>query len=278
MNENIREALAHEVDALAQVVADSRCSSELIGIRIRNSWAEIGPKLLHAANMWDAAQRAALPLVGVEREQRQQVVVEWGARCFGVEHMADKIVRAARFFEEAAELVQAVGLSRDHALRAFDHVYGRSAGEPWQEAGGVGVTLMALCNALGLSADDCEVKEIARCLSKSPESFAARNVAKIEQVDAPALPAQLVGERIKPMATPESRREAETLNALALRLFEQWESAFRPQNGYALPEKSAFMAGVIAAEIAAGRTPPDRRREPSSSAASPQPREGDVRP
>lgn len=80
--EQVVATLAHEVDALAQVVADSRCSSELIGIRIRNSWAEIGPKLLHAANMWDAAQRPALPLVGVEREQRQQVVVEWGARCF----------------------------------------------------------------------------------------------------------------------------------------------------------------------------------------------------
>lgn len=124
----------------------------------------------------------------LDRDRRQTVVVEWGARCFGADHMADKTVRAARFFEEAAELVQAVGLPRDHAMRAFDHVYGRAPGNIEQEAGGVGVTLMALCNAVGLSADGCENKEIARCLSKSPETFAERNKAKIEQVDSATRP------------------------------------------------------------------------------------------
>ncbi|MDB5606706.1 MAG: hypothetical protein JWP25_3606 [Bradyrhizobium sp.] len=88
-------------------------------------------------------------------DARQRVVIEWGERCFGIDHMRDKIVRAARFFEEAAELVQAVGLSRDHAMRAFDHVYSREAGTPAQEAGGVANTLMALCGAIDLSFDEC---------------------------------------------------------------------------------------------------------------------------
>lgn len=118
-----------------------------------------------------------------ERDNRQAVVVEWGIRCFGKEHMDDRIVRAARFFEEAAELVQAVGLTREHALRAFNHVYERAPGSVDQEAGGVGVTLLALCDVLGLSADTCEIREINRCLSKPTESFAARNRAKVEQVD-----------------------------------------------------------------------------------------------
>lgn len=118
------------------------------------------------------------------RDERQAIVVDWGRRAFGPDHMADMIVRAARFFEEAAELVQAIGLPPEHAMRAFNHVYGREPGKISQEVGGVGVTLMALCDAVGLSTDDCEVAEINRCLSKSPEHFAARNRQKVELVDA----------------------------------------------------------------------------------------------
>jgi NTP pyrophosphatase (non-canonical NTP hydrolase) len=117
------------------------------------------------------------------RDLRQATIVEWGTRCFGEEHMRDQIVRAARFIEEAAELVQAVGLSKEHAIRALDHVYSREPGKAWQEAGGVGVTLMALCNTLNLSAEDCEIREVERVMSKDPQHFALRNQEKIEKVD-----------------------------------------------------------------------------------------------
>jgi len=117
------------------------------------------------------------------RADRQAVVVDWGRRAFGADHMADKIVRAARFFEEAAELVQAIGLPAEHALRAFHHAYSREPGKPDQEVGGVAVTLYALCDAIGLSADQCEITEINRCLSRPPEHFAERNRQKLEQVD-----------------------------------------------------------------------------------------------
>lgn len=119
-----------------------------------------------------------------ERDEIQRVVVQWGTRCFGVDHMADKIVRAARFLEEAVELAQAVGLPKDHAQRALDYVYSRPAGDPAQELGGVSNTQYALAGALGLSVAECEAKEIARCLSKSPEHFAQRNRDKIEKIDA----------------------------------------------------------------------------------------------
>jgi len=117
-------------------------------------------------------------------DQRQKVVVDWGKLAFGAEHMADKIVRAARFFEEAAEMVQAVGLPRDHAQRAFDHAFSRPAGDPAQEAGGSANTLMALCDAIDLSFDQCQRAEIARCLAKDPAHFAERNRVKINEVDA----------------------------------------------------------------------------------------------
>ena len=106
--------------------------------------------------------------------------------------MRDKIVRAARFIEEAAELVQAVGLPKDHVLRALDYVYSRPAGEPAQEMGGVSNTQYALAGALGLSVAVCEDKEIARCLAKDPAHFAQRNKNKVEVIDRAALtePAQ----------------------------------------------------------------------------------------
>lgn len=118
-------------------------------------------------------------------DDRQRVVVEWGAKAFGADHMADKIVRAARFIEEAAEFVQAIGLPRDHLDRAINHVYSRPAGDPAQEAGGSANTLMAACAAIGLSLDDCQRKEIERCLTKDSAHFAARNEAKLREVDTP---------------------------------------------------------------------------------------------
>ncbi len=136
------------------------------------------------AIMWERKAEAVERAEVAGEADRQSVVIEWGERCFGVEHMQDKIVRAARFFEEAAEMVQAVGLPRDHAKRAFDHVYSRPAGDPAQEAGGSANTLMALCGAIGLSLDECQRAEIERCLAKDPSHFAARNEAKLREVDA----------------------------------------------------------------------------------------------
>lgn len=117
------------------------------------------------------------------RDERQRIVFEWGQRAFGEGHMSDKVVRAARMIEEAAELAQACDLPKDHSQRVLDHVYSRPAGDPKQEAGGVGVTLMALCQTLGLSADECERVEVERCLSKPVEHFAVRNQVKVSAVD-----------------------------------------------------------------------------------------------
>lgn len=62
--------------------------------------------------------------------------------------------------------------------RLVDHVYAKPAGELRQELGGLGVTLLALAQAAGLSADDAETREIARVMAKPLAHFAARNAAK----------------------------------------------------------------------------------------------------
>jgi hypothetical protein len=117
------------------------------------------------------------------RDERQRAMVLWGTTTFGSNHMKDPIARAARFLEEALELAQAAGLPRDHADRVVDHVYSRPTGNVAQEAGGVGVTLLVLCDVLGLDADVAEVCEINRVLAMPSEEFARRNLEKEAAVD-----------------------------------------------------------------------------------------------
>jgi len=169
MQAKIEEAFAH----LGAILMQTATSDDKIIIgHVRD-----------AHGLLQDALRAPSPR-GTDLDARQEVVIDWGRKAFGADHMADKIVRAARFIEEAAEMVQAVGLTKDHAQRALDHVYSRPPGDPKQEAGGSANTLMALCGAVGLSLDECQRFEIERCLAKDPAHFAARNQVKIREVDA----------------------------------------------------------------------------------------------
>lgn len=95
--------------------------------------------------------------------------------CFGPEISADKVERNYRFLEEALELVQANGLTKDEAHDLVEYVYGRDQGEINQEVGGVCVTLAALCNALNIDIYEEARIEINRCW---------RNTDKIRQKQA----------------------------------------------------------------------------------------------
>lgn len=96
----------------------------------------------------------------------QQRVGDWMEQCFTPEIIADKLERADRFIEEALELVQATGYSADRAHALVDYVFGRPVGEPFQEVGGVMVTLAALCNPHGLDMDAAAETELARIWTK----------------------------------------------------------------------------------------------------------------
>lgn len=79
----------------------------------------------------------------------QERVRPWIYKCFP--DIADNIPeRIFRFIEEATELAQSLGFSREDVYRTVTWVYSREIGEPYQEVGGVMITLAALCNAAGL--------------------------------------------------------------------------------------------------------------------------------
>ena len=93
----------------------------------------------------------------------QSAVSAWMLECFGEAISRDRQERGIRFLEEAVELTQTCGITRDQAHALIDYVYGREVGEPEQEVGGVMVTLAALCSAVSVdlkAAGDTELDRI----------------------------------------------------------------------------------------------------------------------
>lgn len=96
----------------------------------------------------------------------QQEVDEWVLECFGVDVRNDPIERGHRFLEEAIELTQTNGVTREDCHRLVDYVFDRPPGEPFQEVGGVMVCLAALCNAARINLEDASRVELARIWKK----------------------------------------------------------------------------------------------------------------
>lgn len=120
---------------------------------------------------WDALAGSA------SNERFQSRVAPWMQACFGPEISADIPERNHRFIEESLELVQAGGATRSECHQLVDYVYGRPAGEPGQEVGGVMVTLAALCLARGIDMHECGERELARvwtCVEKIRAKQAAK--------------------------------------------------------------------------------------------------------
>jgi hypothetical protein len=77
----------------------------------------------------------------------QDRVAPWMQDCFGPEISRDIRERCHRFFEEAGELCQSLGMTEDDARRLVTYTWGRPQGAARQEVGGVMITLAALCLA-----------------------------------------------------------------------------------------------------------------------------------
>ena len=90
----------------------------------------------------------------------QQQVNEWMQVCFGPELSNDRMERNHRFLEEALELVQSLGCTRSEAHQMVDYVFNRPPGMPYQECGGVMVTLAALATAASLNMFKCGEDEL----------------------------------------------------------------------------------------------------------------------
>ena len=97
----------------------------------------------------------------------QDGVYQWVKACFGETTARSKKERNFRFLEEALELVQSTGCTKDEAHMLVDYVFGRPVGDTSQEVGGVMVTLAALCSANDVRMEECGYKELARIWSQS---------------------------------------------------------------------------------------------------------------
>lgn len=92
----------------------------------------------------------------------QKRVEEWLMACFPAAVWSDRAERTHRFLEEALELAQANGCSREDAAALVQYVYDRPVGHPDLEVGGTMVTLAALCSASDINMDEAGDRELDR--------------------------------------------------------------------------------------------------------------------
>lgn len=109
----------------------------------------------------------------------QKRVDEWMKITFNPQVVVDVRERAYRWFEEALELVQALGLSADTAHRLVEYTYSRPASENVHaEVGDVVFTFATLCTALHISMLGAGESALAENWHKI-QAIQARQAAKI---------------------------------------------------------------------------------------------------
>jgi hypothetical protein len=107
-----------------------------------------------------------------------RIAWNWGAACFGEEHMTDPKTRSLRLVEEAIELCQSVGVGEDLVRVVAADVYAKPRGEPIQELGGCFVTAGVMAFTLGSDPETVFEKEVTRCVLLPKEHFTDRNKTK----------------------------------------------------------------------------------------------------
>ncbi len=111
------------------------------------------------------------------RDERQRDVYRWVLATFGKENAVVR-ERVFRHVEEVIELAQAEDIPEEYLFAIIRHVYSKPKGDPFQEAGGIGTTLLAYCQAKNFSADDAEEAEWLRCSKIDPGHFRKRHNLK----------------------------------------------------------------------------------------------------
>jgi NTP pyrophosphatase (non-canonical NTP hydrolase) len=105
----------------------------------------------------------------------QKRVADWLIACFGPDAGLDPVERTHRFLEEALELAQAAGCTREDAVALVEYVFSRPAGAVAAEAGGVMVTLAGIAQAHGVDMKDAGEAELLRNRQRTHEIRAKRN-------------------------------------------------------------------------------------------------------
>ena len=117
--------------------------------------------------------------MNLKRNLRQSAVFHWVRATFG-EPSTVASERVLRVLEEAIELAQAEGIPQDRVLASVEYVYRKPVGDPAQEVGGLGVTLLAYCETKGISADEEEAREFDRVVKIDADHFRARHNKKAD--------------------------------------------------------------------------------------------------
>ena len=92
----------------------------------------------------------------------QQRVADWMQQAFIPSLYSNMTERGDRLLEEVLELLQAHGYDQARVATLVQYVFGRPAGEPAQEVGGVMVTLAGYCFIAGLDMHAAGEAELAR--------------------------------------------------------------------------------------------------------------------
>lgn len=109
-------------------------------------------------------------------------VRDWVIRTFGFELYQDKRERAERVAEEAVEVVQAAGLSRERMHQIVDWVYNKPPGDLQREIGGMLLPLSALASAHKIELEQAVSSEFAFASTNSLR-IARKNRIKKEELD-----------------------------------------------------------------------------------------------
>lgn len=106
----------------------------------------------------------------------------WLAACFPEQMPIEqhREERGLRLVEEAVELGQAIGITREQAHRLVDYVFDRPVGEVRQEIGGVALTLSAVASVSNASVEECWHDELSRVMLRIEETR-AKQQAKARQ-------------------------------------------------------------------------------------------------
>lgn len=113
-------------------------------------------------------------------DDQQTDITKWVISRFGISVLGSVHERVARVLEEAIELAQSEGMSKLEVLGLIDHVFSKARGAPFQEAGGVGVTLAAYAESKMWKLSDVIAAEVARIHSLPPDYFHKRQQAKAD--------------------------------------------------------------------------------------------------
>lgn len=124
-------------------------------------------EMAHICEM--AAQSAQPPF--------QARIRPWMLATFGAAIADDELERGDRHLEEVLELLQSLNYPRERVYALARFVWGRPAGDPPQEVGGVMVTLAALCLVHGMDMHIEGERELARIWGMV-EKIRAKQAAK----------------------------------------------------------------------------------------------------